>query len=84
MTELCMSRYRLFRQGPQTGRITNSHSLVRCSHFQNEGLHLVLKNMFITDPRCIKKRILQGETVPVSNTDLTKVPEFWTSIHQRP
>jgi len=58
MTEPCMSRYRLLRYGPQTGWITNSHSLVRCGHFQNEGLHLVLEKMFMTDPRCIKRRIL--------------------------
>ena len=84
MTEPCMSRYRLLRHGPQTGRITNSRSLDRCSHFQNEGLHLVLEEMFMTDPRRIKRRILQDETVPVSNTDLTKVPVFWTNIQQRP
>ena len=83
MTEPCMSRYRLLRHSPQTGRMTNSHSSVRCSHFQNDGLHLALEKMFNTGPRCIKRRTLQDETVPVSKTDLTKVPVFWTNVLQR-
>jgi hypothetical protein len=87
MTEPWVSRYRLLRHGLQTGRITNSHSLVRCSHFQNEGLHLVLEKMFKTDLRCIKRRIwvLQDKTVPVSNTCLTKYLYFeptFNNVHK--